>query len=109
MKRLFSMKTIWNPKNNVFNKFLFLPNFFVIASYQILQNDAILINDESFIQETKSPQLYRSQFLEINSLRGYTTLVVSKNRIFFVMFLKYSLYVQKWYAVSLKSISKVKG
>ena len=41
-------------KNNVFNKFYFFRTFFHIASYQILQNDAILINHESFFQEKES-------------------------------------------------------
>ena len=36
--------------------------FFLITSYQILQNDAILINHGSFFQEKESSQLYRSQF-----------------------------------------------
>ena len=44
--------------------FIFTRIFF-IASHQILQNDAILINHESFFQEKESSQLYRSQFLEI--------------------------------------------
>ena len=55
-------------KNNVFNKFYFCRTFFLIALYQILQNYQILINHESFFQEKESSQLYRSQFLEINSL-----------------------------------------
>ena len=55
-------------KNNVFNKFYFCRTFFLIVSYQILQNDAILISKESFSQEKESTQLYRSQFLEIISL-----------------------------------------
>ena len=33
-----------------------------------LQNDAILINHESFFQKKESSHLYRSQFFEINSL-----------------------------------------
>ena len=52
--------------------FIFVQTFFLIASYQILQNDAILINHESFFQDKQSPQLYRSQFLEINSLMAET-------------------------------------
>ena len=55
-------------KNNVFNKFYFCPNFFLIASYQILQNDAILIN----YGKKESSQLYRSQFLKISSLMAET-------------------------------------
>ena len=41
-------------------------------------------------------------------LKGYTTLVTLKNRILF-LFLKYSLYIRKWYAISYKSILKIKG
>ena len=59
-------------KNNVFDKFYFCRNFLLIASYQILQNDAIQINYVSFFQETESSQLYRSQFLKINSLMAGT-------------------------------------
>ena len=59
-------------KNNVFNKFYFCRTFFLIVSYQILRNGAILINHETFFQEIKSSQLYRSQFLEINSLIAKT-------------------------------------
>ena len=59
-------------KNNVFNKFHFCRTFFLIASYQILQNNAILINHESFFHEKESSQLYRSQFSEINSLIAET-------------------------------------
>ena len=46
--------------------------FFLLASYQILQNDAILINHKSFFQEKESSQLYRFQLLEINSLMAET-------------------------------------
>ena len=70
-------------KNNVFNKFYFCPTFFLIASYQILQNDAILINHESFFQKKESSQFYRSQFLEINSLMAETI----KNQFFKTKFL----------------------
>ena len=59
-------------KNSVFKKFYFCLTFFLIVSYQILQNDAILINHESFFQEKESSQLYCSQFLEINSLMTET-------------------------------------
>ena len=53
--------------------FYFCLHFFLIASYQILQNYAILINHELFFQEKESSQLYRSQFLEINSSMSETT------------------------------------
>ena len=59
-------------KNKVFNKFYFFRTFILIASYQILQIYAILINNESFLQKKESSQLYRSQFLEINSLMAET-------------------------------------
>ena len=59
-------------KNNVFNKFYFYWTFFLRASYQILQNDVILIIHESFFQEKESSQLKRFQFLEINSLMAKT-------------------------------------
>ena len=59
-------------KNNVFSIFYFCLKFFLIALYQILQNDASLINHESFFQKKEYLQLYRSQFLEINSLMDKT-------------------------------------
>ena len=59
-------------KNNVFKKLLFCRTFFLIASYQILQNDAILKNYSSFFQKKDSLQLNRFQFLEINSLMAET-------------------------------------
>ena len=40
--------------------FIFAELFSLIALYEILQNDVILINHESFFQEIESPQLYRS-------------------------------------------------
>ena len=46
--------------------------FFCVASYKILQNDATLINHESFFQEKESSQLHCYQFLEINSLMAKT-------------------------------------
>ena len=62
--------TLWpaSRKNNVFKKFYFSRTFVHIASYQILENDAILINHESFCQKKESAQLYPLQILEINSL-----------------------------------------
>ena len=66
-------------KNDVFNKFLLLPNFFFIASYQIFKNDAILINNESVFQEKESSQLYRSQFLELLILELFTEKTVPLN------------------------------
>ena len=52
--------------------FYFCRTFFLIASYQILQDDAILINYESFFQEKESLQFYRSKFVKINSLMATT-------------------------------------
>ena len=52
--------------------FIFTQIFFLIASYQILKNNVILINRASFLQEKEFLQLYRSQFLEINSLMDET-------------------------------------
>ena len=48
--------------------FIFTRTFFLIASYQILKNDVILINHESFFQEKDFPQLNRFQFSEMNKL-----------------------------------------
>ena len=59
-------------KNNVFNVFYFCLTFFLIASYQILQNYANLINHVSFFQEIESSQIYHLQFFEINSLMAKT-------------------------------------
>ena len=52
--------------------FYFCRTFFLIASYQILQNDAILINHEYFFQGKESSQFHRSQFLGKNSLMAKT-------------------------------------
>ena len=46
-KDYFSWKKFEMQKNNVYNKFYFCRTFSLIASYQILQNYAILINHES--------------------------------------------------------------
>ena len=48
--------------------FIFTRTLFLIASCQILENDAILINHELFFHEKRFSQLYHSQFLEINFL-----------------------------------------
>ena len=42
--------------------FIFSPTFFLIASYQILKNHAILINSESLFQAKDSLQLNSFQF-----------------------------------------------
>ena len=59
-------------KNNALNKFYFYPNFFFIASNQILKNYVILINQGSFFQEKESSQLYHFQLMEINSSMAET-------------------------------------
>ena len=48
--------------------FIFDPTFFLIASYQILKNCAILINHESLFQEKDSLQLKHFLFLKMNKL-----------------------------------------
>ena len=42
--------------------------YFLIAPYQILKNDVILINYGSFFQEKDSLQFNRFQFYKINKL-----------------------------------------
>ena len=42
--------------------------FFLIASYQILKNDVILINHVLFFQEKNSLQLNHFQFSKMNKL-----------------------------------------
>ena len=67
---------------------MYLTNFdfcqtcFLMASYQILQNDAILINHESFFQEREFT-IYRFQFLKINSLMA----AIIKKQFFITNFL----------------------
>ena len=48
--------------------FIFAPTFFLIASYQILKNDVILINNRSIFQEKDYLQLNYLQFSKINKL-----------------------------------------
>ena len=48
--------------------FIFAPNFFLIASYQISKNYAILINYKSLFQEKDSLKLNHFQFSRMNSL-----------------------------------------
>ena len=52
--------------------FYFCQTFLLIVSYQIFKNYVILINYDSFFQKKESSQLYRSQFLEIDSLIAET-------------------------------------
>ena len=55
-------------KNNAFNNFIFTQTFFLIASYQILKNNVILINHGSLFQEKDSLQLNRFKFSKMNKL-----------------------------------------
>ena len=48
--------------------FIFDPTFFLIASYQIFKNYAILINYKSLFQEKYSLQLNHFQFSKMNKL-----------------------------------------
>ena len=48
--------------------FIFSRTFFLIAAYQILKNDVILINNGPFFQEKDSLQLNRFQFSKMNEL-----------------------------------------
>ena len=48
--------------------FIFTRTFFLIASYQILNNDVIVINNGSFFQENDSLQLDCFQFSKMNNL-----------------------------------------
>ena len=63
--------------------FIFDQTFFLIASYQISKNYAILINYESFFQKNDFPQLHRFQFLKINSLMAETILKKFPKRNFY--------------------------
>ena len=48
--------------------FIFTQTFLLIASYQILENDVILINYGLFFQEKDSLQINRCQFSKMNKL-----------------------------------------
>ena len=48
--------------------FIFIQTFFLIALYEILKNEVILINHESFFQEKESSQLNRFQCSTMNNL-----------------------------------------
>ena len=48
--------------------FIFTRTFFLIASYQILKNDVILINHVLFFYEKDSQQLNRLQYSKMNKL-----------------------------------------
>ena len=59
-------------KEKHLTNFILSRTFFLIASYQNLKNDVILINLESFFQERESSQLHLSQFSQRNSLMAET-------------------------------------
>ena len=71
-------KIISHEKNLKDRKIILLINFifdlifFLIASYQILKNSAILINHESFFQRKDFPQLHRFCLAKLNSLMAET-------------------------------------
>ena len=71
-KDYFLWKKFETQKNNFINKFYFFQTYFLIASRQILKNDAILMNHESFFQRKDYPELHRFWFLKINSLMAKT-------------------------------------
>ena len=48
--------------------FIFTRTFFLIASYQIVKNNLILVNHGSFFQEKDSLQVKRFQFSKMNKL-----------------------------------------
>ena len=48
--------------------FIFTRNFFLIASYQILKNYVILLDQGSFFQEKDSLQVNGLQFSKLNKL-----------------------------------------
>ena len=61
-----------NQKIILLINFIFAWTFFLIASCQILENDAIPINRRTFFQGNESLQLDSFQFLNINSLMAET-------------------------------------
>ena len=52
--------------------FIFTRTFFLITPYKILRNCVVLMNHGSFFEDKDSLQLYRSQFMKINSLKAET-------------------------------------
>ena len=65
-------KNLKHRKIIILINFIFDPTFFLIASYQILKNYAILINHESPFQRKDFLLLHRFWFLKINSLMAKT-------------------------------------
>ena len=57
-KIIFHEKNLKHKKIMLLINFIFDPTFFLIASYQILKNYAILINHESFFHRKDFLQLY---------------------------------------------------
>ena len=65
---IFKGKNLKDRKIILFINFIFARIFFLIASSQIFENYAILINHGPFFQGEDSLKLDLFQFLEINSL-----------------------------------------
>ena len=61
-------KNLKNKKIILLINFIFAPTFFLIASYQIWKNYAILVNHGSFFQEKDSLQLNRFHFSKMKQL-----------------------------------------
>ena len=74
-KIIFHEKNLEHKRIMHWPNFIFTRTFFLITSYQILKNDPILLNDESFFHEKESLQFYRSQFFEIDSLIAETIII----------------------------------
>ena len=79
-------KIILHEKNLKYGKiislinFIFAPTFFLIASYQILKNNAILINYKSHFEEKDSLQLKYFQFSKMNKLLSNSAICLQKFR-----------------------------
>ena len=54
------------------------PTFLLVASYQISQNDAILMNQKLFFQENDSLQLNSFQFPKMNTLLPYSAICLQE-------------------------------
>ena len=67
-KIIFHEKNLKHEKIILLINFIFAQTYFLIASSQIFNNDAILINHGSLFLEKDSLQLDRFHFLKMNSL-----------------------------------------
>ena len=78
-KRLIAMKKkLQYRKIILLINFILAPTLFLIASYQILKNDAILINYKSLFQEKDSLQLNHFQFSKMNNLLSNSAISLYK-------------------------------